>query len=103
MVRFCARVVVQSLLARATGPINPSLIKETIVRKEPDFDEREHGFSTFSKMLEAMEKEGLLKRQQIKGRQWYVVPPDLKPIEGAEAEAETEEASGEPAQQEIPF
>ena len=72
-----ARVVVSNLLARATGPLNPSLIKEAIVRKEPDFDGREHGFATFSRMLEAMEAEGLLKRQQV-GRQWYVVP-----VEGA--------------------
>jgi hypothetical protein len=70
-----AREVVSNLLSRATGPLNPSLIKETIVRKEPDFDERDHGFSTFSRMLEAMEKEGLLKRQQ-QGRQWYVVAHD---------------------------
>ena len=67
-----AREVVSNLLSRATGPLNPSLIKETIVRKQPDFDERDHGFSTFSRLLEAMEKEGLLKRQQ-QGRQWYVV------------------------------
>jgi uncharacterized LabA/DUF88 family protein len=71
-----AREVVQSLLARATGPLNPSLIKETIVRKEPDFDERDHGFSTFSRLLEQMEKEGLLKLQQLKGRQWYVLGPE---------------------------
>jgi uncharacterized LabA/DUF88 family protein len=69
------RDVVSNLLARATGPLNPSLIKETIVRKQPDFDEREHGFSTFSRLLEAMEKEGLLKREQ-QGRQWYVTPVD---------------------------
>ncbi len=80
-----AREVVKSLLARATGPLNPSLIKETIVRKEPDFDEREHGFSTFSKLLEALEKEGLLKRQQLKGRQWYVLPVDA-PGSGHDAE-----------------
>jgi uncharacterized LabA/DUF88 family protein len=71
-----AREVVSALLARATGPLNPSLIKETMVRKEPDFDESDHGFSTFSQLLEAMEKQGLLKRQQIGGRQWYVVAPD---------------------------
>src|SRR5512140_1678650 len=71
-----AREVVANLLSRATGPLNPSLIKETIVRKEPDFDERDHGFSTFSRLLEAMEREGLLKRQQLKGRQLYVVAPD---------------------------
>ena len=67
--------VVQRLLSRATGSVNPSLIKEAIVRKEPDFDEREHGFSTFAKLLAAMESDGLLKRVQ-QGRQWYVVAPD---------------------------
>ncbi len=64
-----AREVVASLLGRATGPLNPSLIKETIVRKEPDFDEREAGFSTFSRLLQEMERQGLLKRQQLNGRQ----------------------------------
>jgi hypothetical protein len=87
-----AREVVSSLLSRATGPLNPSLIKETIVRKEPDFDEREQGFSTFSRMLQAMEREGLLKRQQINGRQWYVLPPD-SPASSAEA---VDDEPGEP-------
>jgi uncharacterized LabA/DUF88 family protein len=98
-----AREVVGSLLSRATGPLNPSLIKETMVRKEPDFDEREHGFSTFSRLLEAMEKEGLLRRQQ-QGRQWYVLPadgsgpdskagPDPSPDEEPGAEREEEEFS----------
>jgi uncharacterized protein (TIGR00288 family) len=67
--------VVQRLLSRAMGSVNPSLIKEAIVRKEPDFDEREHGFSSFAKLLAALEHDGLLKRVQ-QGRQWYVVAPD---------------------------
>ncbi len=70
-----AREAVSALLARATGPVNPSAIKEFIVRKEPDFDEREHGFSTFKKLIEAMEKDGLLKREQGAKGQWYVVAP----------------------------
>jgi len=70
-----AREAVASILGRATGPVNPSAIKEAIVRKEPDFDEREHGFSTFKRLLEAMEKEGLLKREQGAKGQWYVVAP----------------------------
>jgi uncharacterized LabA/DUF88 family protein len=84
-----ARQVVSSLLSRATGPLNPSFIKETIVRREPDFDEREHGFSTFSRLLEALEKEGLIKRQQ-QGRQWYVVSTDAPDLanEGDEDEVE---------------
>lgn len=83
-----ARQVLSNLLARATGPLNPSFIKETIVRKEPDFDERDHGFSSFSRLLEAAEKEGLCLRVQ-QGRQWYVVPKD-----GARVEA-TDEEQGE--------
>jgi hypothetical protein len=82
-----ARSVVKRLLGSATGPLNPSLIKETIVRKEPDFDERDHGFPTFARMLEAMEQEGLLKRQQ-QGRQWYVVSPetaDAAPARGGQS------------------
>ena len=93
-----ARDVVASLLARATGPLNPSRIKETLVRKQPDLDEREHGFSTFSKLLEAMEKEGLLRMQQIKGgRQWYVIPPDLGGAEAAQMPSAAPEEEGEPA------
>jgi uncharacterized LabA/DUF88 family protein len=70
-----AREAVAALLARATGPVNPSAVKEFIVRKEPDFDERDHGFSTFKKLVEALEKEGLLKREQGAKGQWYVVAP----------------------------
>ncbi len=70
-----AREAVAAILARATGPVNPSAIKEAIVRKEPDFDEREHGFSSFKRMLEALEKEGALKREQGAKGQWYVMAP----------------------------
>ena len=84
-----AREVVSSLLSRATGPINPSFIKETIVRKEPDFDEREFGFSTFSRLLEAMEKEGLCQRIQ-QGRQWYVVSKEGGGKSGAPREVGAE-------------
>lgn len=91
-----AREVVVSLLGRATGPINPSFIKETIVRKEPDFDEREFGFSTFSRLLEALEKEGLCQRIQ-QGRQWYVVSKEG----GKTATGEGHEESGEAPPEEL--
>jgi uncharacterized LabA/DUF88 family protein len=102
-----AREVVSSLLAQATGPINPSLIKEAIVRKQPDFDEREHGFSTFSKLLAALEAEGFCKRQQLRGRQWYVVPPDAagptEPAEDAVVESEERAGAAPAADDEVPF
>jgi hypothetical protein len=70
-----ARDAAAALLARATSPVNPSAIKAAIVRREPDFDERDHGFSSFSRLLEQMEKEGLLRREQGAKGQWYVLPP----------------------------
>jgi uncharacterized LabA/DUF88 family protein len=69
-----AREAVASILARATAPVNPSAIKAAIVRREPDFDERDHGFSSFNRLLEQLEKEGLLRREQGAKGQWYVVP-----------------------------
>ena len=85
-----ARDVVTSLLSQASGPINPSLIKLTLVRRQPDFDEREHGFSSFSKLLEALEGEKLLRRQMGKGRQWYVIGPEA-PLAPALPEGGAEE------------
>jgi uncharacterized LabA/DUF88 family protein len=70
-----AREAVAAILSRATSPVNPSAIKAAIVRREPDFDERDHGFTSFSRMLEQMEKEGLLRREQGAKGQWYVLPP----------------------------
>jgi hypothetical protein len=70
-----AREAAAAILAKATAPVNPSAIKAAIVRREPDFDEREYGFSSFNRMLEAMEKEGLLRREQGAKGQWYVLPP----------------------------
>lgn len=92
-----ARQVLSNLLSRATGPLNPSFIKEAIVRKEPDFDERDHGFSSFSRLLEAAEKEGLCQRVQ-QGRQWYVLAKDSpRGTAAADEETETEaEVEAEP-------
>jgi uncharacterized LabA/DUF88 family protein len=69
-----AREAAAAILGRATSPVNPSALKAAIVRREPDFDERDHGFSSFSRLLEHMEKEGLLKLEQGAKGQWYVVP-----------------------------
>jgi hypothetical protein len=68
-----------AILAKAAGPVNPSAIKAAIVRREPDFDERDFGFSSFSRMLEAMEKAGLLRLEQGAKGQWYVLPPAESP------------------------
>ncbi len=96
-----AREVVAGLLSRASGPINPSLIKETIVKRQSDFDERAHGFATFTKLLEAMEREGLLSRQQQgKSRQWYVLAPERPaPPEGEAPKAAVEQGAAESPKQ----
>jgi len=98
------RSVVGSLLARATGPINPSFLKEALVRKKPDFDERDYGFSSFSRLLEAMEKEGLLTRIQ-QGRQTYITAKEgaleTKPVpesSSSGAEGTLADHSGEHAE-----
>jgi uncharacterized LabA/DUF88 family protein len=76
-----AREAVAGILAKATAPVNPSALKAAIVRREPDFDERDHGFSTFNRLLEALEKEGVLRREQGAKGQWYVLPPAEGPGE----------------------
>jgi uncharacterized LabA/DUF88 family protein len=88
------RQVVASLLARATGPLNPSFIKEALVRKKPDFDERDFGFSSFSRLLEAMEREGLLTRVQ-QGRQTYVTAKDGAPEAATKGEAAAAEGASD--------
>lgn len=90
------REVVMSLLGRATGPVNPSAIKEALVRKEPDFDERELGFSSFNRLLEQLEKDGLCQRVQ-QGRQWYVVSKD-----GAQPEARPSKGGRDDEEEAIP-
>jgi uncharacterized LabA/DUF88 family protein len=69
-----AKEAAQAILARSTSPVNPSAIKAAIVRKEPDFDERDHGFSSFTRLLQQMESEGLLRLEQGAKGQWYVLP-----------------------------
>jgi uncharacterized LabA/DUF88 family protein len=69
-----AREVVTAMLAKATGPVNPSAIKAAIVRREPGFDVRQYGFSTFGRLIEALEAEGSLRRQETTGGHWDVVP-----------------------------
>lgn len=70
-----AREAASAILARATAPVNPSAIKAAVVRRQPDFDERDHGFSSFIRMLEHMEKEGLIRLEQGAKGQWYVLSP----------------------------
>src|SRR5438874_11091339 len=67
-----------------------SMIKDTIKRKKPSFNETYHGYRTFSELLEDAQKEGLLELGTDKRSRTYVVtrfgeemnseaPPAVKP------------------------
>jgi uncharacterized protein (TIGR00288 family) len=65
---------VQSLLMESRGVLYSSLIKDTMKRKQPDFNERGHGYSTFGDLLEEARSLGLLKveRNAAAGGTWVV-------------------------------
>jgi len=65
---------VQSLLLESRGVLYSSLIKDTMTRKQPDFNERNHGYSTFGDLLEEARELGLLKvdRDAQAGGTWVV-------------------------------
>jgi uncharacterized protein (TIGR00288 family) len=50
-----------------------SMIKDTIKRKKPSFNETYHGYRSFSELLEDAEKEGLLELDTDKRSRTYVV------------------------------
>ncbi len=50
-----------------------SMIKDTMKRKKPSFNEAYHGYRTFSELLEDAQKEGLLELEVDKRSRTYVV------------------------------
>lgn len=50
-----------------------SMIKDTMKRKKPSFNETYHGYHTFSELLEDAQKEGLLELETDKRSRTYVV------------------------------
>jgi len=65
---------VQSLLQESRGSLYSSLIKDTMTRKMPDFNERSFGYSTFGDMLDDARRLGLLvvERDARAGGTWVV-------------------------------
>jgi uncharacterized protein (TIGR00288 family) len=65
---------VQSLLMESRGVLYSSLIKDTMTRKQPDFNERAYGYSTFGDLLEESRELGLLdvERDAQAGGTWVV-------------------------------
>ena len=64
----------QSLLQESKGMLYSSLIKDTMTRKRPDFNERSHGYSNFGDLLEDARNMGLLivERDAHAGGTWVV-------------------------------
>src|SRR5262249_20615593 len=50
-----------------------SMIKDTMKRKKPSFNETYHGYRTFSELLEDAQREGLLELETDKRSRTYVV------------------------------
>lgn len=63
-----------------------SMIKDTIKRKKPSFNETYHGYGTFGELLEDAAKEGLIELAfDQRGRSYYVVRFGEEMREGARA------------------
>jgi uncharacterized protein (TIGR00288 family) len=64
----------QGLLQESRGVLYSSLIKDTMTRKQPDFNERAYGYGNFGELLEDARQLGLLKveRDARAGGTWVV-------------------------------
>jgi uncharacterized protein (TIGR00288 family) len=74
--RKAFELVLESLLAlrrENKEVLWSSMIKDTIKRKKPSFNEAYHGYRTFSQLLEDAAKEGLLELDTDKRSRTYVV------------------------------
>jgi uncharacterized protein (TIGR00288 family) len=67
-----------------------SMIKDTMKRKKPSFNEAYHGYRTFSELLEDAQKEGLLELETDKRSRTYVVRRFGSEMNGAAAAAPAE-------------
>jgi hypothetical protein len=65
----------QRLLQESRGNLYSSLIKDTMKRKRPDFNEAKYGYATFGDLLEDAQAYGLLdvQRDQKAGGTWVVL------------------------------
>src|SRR5712692_2893856 len=74
--RKAFELLLESLLAlrRANKEVLwSSMVKDTMKRKKPSFNEAYHGYRTFSELLEDAQKEGLLELDTDKRSRTYVV------------------------------
>ncbi len=65
--------VVEALFQDRDGALHGSLVKETLKRKRPEFNERFHGYRSFSELLEDAKKRALLEVIRDEKSGGYVV------------------------------
>ncbi len=70
---------VAALLREGRNPIQASLVKDTIKRKQPSFDEGEHGFRSFTELLEEAQNRALVTlREDERSGTYFVDLPKPK-------------------------
>jgi uncharacterized protein (TIGR00288 family) len=70
------REVVEALAEeRGEAPINNSMVKEALKRRDPGFNERAFGFKLFGAMLQEAAKRGLVRLEKNEKAGGYVVKP----------------------------
>jgi len=74
-----------------------SMIKDTMKRKKPSFNETYHGYRTFSEMLEDAQREGLLELETDKRSRTYVVTRFGNELQGEQEPAQTPVSAATPA------
>jgi uncharacterized protein (TIGR00288 family) len=73
---------------RGDDPVFGSMIKQTIKRRNPGFNERAHGFRSFNDLLLEAQKRGLLKLEPDQKSGGYKVQAVEQPTESAPASTE---------------
>lgn len=63
----------ENMLSDRSGTVWGSMLKQTIMRKQPNFSESYHGFRSFNRLLEAAQEEGLLNLEKDERGGGYVV------------------------------
>lgn len=71
-----------------------SMVKDTMKRKKPSFNEAYHGYRTFSELLEDAQKEGLLELDTDKRSRTYVVTRFGSEMDGTVPPAAAKSTSG---------
>ncbi len=65
-------------LSREDRELYSSLVKDTMKRKQPQFNEEYHGYSSFSRLLEDAEKHGLIRLRKDSRSGTYVIDEILE-------------------------